>query len=207
MRVRRFQVSPIFLVNVYVVSCEETGEAMIVDPGGGFRDVTAYVADNRLRVRNIAVTHYHPDHVAALRRFRKSTGASIVAHPASERERHSAMMRAVSVGGLLFRPDPPDVAVGNGMELSVGSLRFRVEYSPGHTEDGICLVGEGAVFTGDTIMMDGVGRTDLAGGSFSKLKDSVERVIFSLPDETRMLPGHGPETTVGREKRANPFFT
>jgi glyoxylase-like metal-dependent hydrolase (beta-lactamase superfamily II) len=160
-----------------------------------------------LGVRYVLNTHCHFDHMQANADVVAATGASLALHPAD-----IPLLRAKGGANLFGMPGkespPPDVELENGQILKVGTLRFEVLHTPGHSPGGVTfyLKQEGMAFVGDVLFADGVGRTDLPGGNWGRLMRSIREVLFVMPDETIVYPGHGPQTTVGREKRHNPFL-
>jgi hydroxyacylglutathione hydrolase len=205
MLVRTIQVG-VVQTNCYVVGCEETHEAAVIDPGDNTSRILDTVKADTLVVRYIFNTHCHFDHMGANAEMVAATGAKLALHPAELpilRERGGAFWF-----GMEATESPlPAIELAHGQEISVGSLQFRVLHVPGHSPGSVAFYAaqEHAVFDGDVLFADGVGRTDLPGGDWETLKDSIERVLFALPDETRVYPGHGPATTIGREKRHNPW--
>ena len=201
--VERYE-SGFFVVNSYIVFCDETKEGMVIDPVNPQRLIRR-VREEELRIRYIVNTHTHPDHVGGNERLKKGTGAEIIAHRNALVEKKRLIMKIGSGLGLLFRVISPDRFVEDGEEIRIGSLSFQTLHTPGHTMDGICMYGEGCVFTGDTLFADSVGRTDFSGGSSKSLLKSIREKLLVLPDETVVYPGHGAETMIGRERRVNPF--
>ena len=192
--------------NCYIVGCAETREAVIIDPGDDADRILALVEEHALTVRYVLNTHCHFDHIGANAEVIAATGALLALHPAE--------IPVLSAQGLapLFgvngNDSPlPDLQLDDGDELAVGSLRFQVLLTPGHSQGGVAfyLAEQGAVFVGDALFAGGVGRTDLPGGDWDTLETSIRDVLFQLPDETVVYPGHGPTTTIGREARHNPF--
>ena len=157
-----------------------------------------------LRFRSIVCTHAHFDHVGAVRRLKEKTGAPVMIHKGDFEIYMRADKQGVLWGFQIEQPPAPDMYVVEGDEVAVGRFRLKVLHTPGHSPGGICLYGEGVIFTGDTIFAGSVGRTDFPGGSMTELKKSFARII-ALPPETRIFPGHGPLTTVKNEKEDN-FF-
>ena len=193
--------------NCYIVGCEETLEGMIVDPGGHAERILAAVEEMKLTIKYIVNTHAHFDHVIANRKLIEATGAILVIHP------DEAPILKSGGGAQLFGfpvdPSPePELLVREGDTLAVGRLVFQVMHTPGHSPGHIVLyeAKEGVLFDGDVLFYRGIGRSDLPGGSHATLINSIRQKIFTLPDETLVCSGHGPETTVGEEKRLNPWL-
>jgi len=191
-------------VNCFISYDEDSLEAMVVDPGDEPDKIIKFIEHRKLTVSRIVCTHAHFDHIGAVRRLKEKTGAPVMIHKGDA----DIYMRADKQGTLwgfhIEQPPEPDIFVNDGDEIAVGRSRFKVLHTPGHSPGGICLYGEGVIFTGDTIFAGSVGRTDFPGGSVTDLKRSFSEII-SMPPETRIFPGHGPLTTVKREKKYN-FF-
>jgi hydroxyacylglutathione hydrolase len=190
--------------NCYIVGCEETRKGVIVDPGGHPDRILAEVKRHGLAIQYVLNTHAHFDHTDANGAIVKATGAPLAIHP------KELPLLKMSGGAALFGlqadlSPPPDIELGDGDELKVGTLCLRVLHTPGHTPGHVCFyeADEGVLFDGDLLFYRGIGRTDLPGGSFPQLMDSIKRVLFALPDETVVYSGHGPATTIGEEKRLN----
>jgi hydroxyacylglutathione hydrolase len=192
--------------NCYLAACPETREAVIIDPGGHPQGILGAVQKHRLTVRYILNTHGHFDHTEANAAVVEATGASLAAHPL-ERPLLAAAGGA-SFFGLPGKPGPePDRDLVPGEELAVGTLRFQVLHTPGHTPGHVCFYEEeqGVLFGGDVLFHLGIGRADLPGGNAQQLVRSIREVLYALPDHTVVYAGHGPTTTIGAEKRHNPF--
>lgn len=192
--------------NCYVVGCDKTMKAAVIDPGDETQRILLTLADAKLTLTHIICTHGHFDHVGGNKKLKEATGASIVIHPLD-----APMLNGLSrAGGLWgFRVDdspPPDILVEEGDALSVGTIEFKVLHTPGHSPGGISLYYNGVVFVGDTLFAGSIGRTDFPGGSYSTLISSVQNKLFTLGDDIQVFSGHGPATTIGTEKRYNPFF-
>jgi hydroxyacylglutathione hydrolase len=193
--------------NCYIVGCEETQEGVVIDPGEHPKRILKAIEDSGLAIRYVLNTHCHFDHVGANAEIVTATGAPLALHPA---ELPILQARGgAALFGVMARESPlPDVELEPGQVLEVGTLRFQVLYTPGHSPGGVTfyLEQEGVAFDGDVLFAGGVGRTDLPGGDWDTLMHSIHQVLFALPDETVLYPGHGPKTTVGREKAHNPWL-
>ena len=208
MIVKALVVGP-FASNCFIVGSEKTMEGMIIDPGADAQNILNIVRSLGLRIILIVATHNHIDHVGALRYVKDETGAKYAVHEADAKEAKPAMfgrMMGLMLGSSLRAPPKPDRLLNDGDVIEIGDLKLQVLYTPGHTPGGISLLGEGVVFSGDTLFNFGIGRTDLAGGDYGKLMDSIITKLMVLPDTTVVYPGHGPETTIGAEKKWNPFL-
>lgn len=202
-------VLPVGLIqtNCYVVGCEETKEGAIIDPGGNPDRILAEVDRLGLEIKYILNTHAHFDHTDANGALVEATGAPLALHP-----QERALLEAAggaALFGLHADPSPaPDLDLQDGDELTVGQLRFEVLHTPGHTPGHVCFhePNEKILFDGDVLFFRGVGRTDLPGGSWQQLMHSIQDVLFALPDDTVVYSGHGQKTTIGDEKRSNPWL-
>jgi glyoxylase-like metal-dependent hydrolase (beta-lactamase superfamily II) len=198
-----------FVENCYLVLDERTGECAVVDPGEEADLILDRLAATGAKAVAIWLTHAHVDHVLGVPRVATATGAPVFLHPA-DRPLYDAVPEQAAWFGLAAPPlPPPDRSFTHGEMVRVGGLEFAVRHTPGHSPGSVCLVGpaEGVVFGGDVLFAGSIGRTDLPGGDFESLIASIERELLSLPDPTIVYTGHGPETTVGRERRSNPFLT
>jgi glyoxylase-like metal-dependent hydrolase (beta-lactamase superfamily II) len=195
--------------NCYIVGSSSTKQGMIIDPGAEAGTILRTVQQMGLSVPLIVVTHAHIDHIDALRTVKERTNAQFAIHKA-ERELLSdapPMGILTSLGLTHFKSPPnPDRLLKDGDRIDIGDLQFEVLHTPGHSPGGICLVGHGVVFSGDTLFNYGIGRTDFRGGSYELLMKSIREKLMVLPDETIVYPGHGPATTIGDERRGNPFL-
>jgi hydroxyacylglutathione hydrolase len=188
--------------NCYIVLDEATKKAMVVDPGDEPDRIEELTRD--LDVLYIVLSHAHFDHVGAVAEMREATGARVALHE-KEVEVYDTAKDQASFWGYDMDPLPePDLTLKEGQELKVGGMSFRVLHTPGHSPGGICLYGEGVVFTGDTLFAGSVGRTDFPGGDMGQLRASFRR-LMELPGETRVLAGHGPPSTIERERTENLF--
>jgi hydroxyacylglutathione hydrolase len=197
-----------FAANCYIVGSSTGKQGMIIDPGAEPDSILKTVRQTGLSIVTIAVTHAHIDHVGALRQVQQSTGAQFAIHEAEKGLAFSVPMRMLTSLGIspVKSPPRPDRLLKDGDRIDLGDLSFEVLYTPGHSAGGICLSGHGVVFSGDTLFNLGVGRTDFPGMSHERLIKSIREKLMVLPDETLVYPGHGPRTTIGDERRGNPFL-
>ena len=192
--------------NCYIVGCEETREGVVIDPGGHPVRILKAIKESGLTIRYVLNTHCHFDHMGANADIVAATGAPLALHPAELPILKSR--GGASWFGIPVQESPlPDLELQSGQVLEVGTLRFQVLYTPGHSPGGVTfyLEEEGVAFDGDVLFRMGVGRIDLPGGDWDTLVRSIREVLFALPDETILYSGHGPKTTVGQEKRSNPW--
>ena len=205
MIIEQLEVGPI-MANCYIVGCEETGKAVAIDPGDDSARILPRLASKKLTVLCLINTHGHFDHVGGNRRMKAATEAPLLIHEGDAPMLHRLASDA-SMFGLSAENSPaPDRTLADGDTIEFGAHTLTVLHTPGHSPGGIALHGHGCVFVGDTLFSGSIGRTDLPGGDYDTLIRSVREKLFSLPDDTRVFCGHGPETTIGREKRHNPFF-
>jgi glyoxylase-like metal-dependent hydrolase (beta-lactamase superfamily II) len=197
----------VFAENCYLVVDERAGACAIVDPGQEAGLILHKVAETGARPVAIWLTHAHVDHVLGVPRVRAATGAPIYLHPA-DRAMYDAAPQLAAAWGLRGEPmPPPDHSWTHGDVVRAGGLAFTVRHTPGHAPGHVVLVGDGVVLAGDVLFRDSIGRADLPGGDMETLLASIERELLSLPDAHIVHSGHGPDTTIGRERRSNPFLT
>lgn len=202
---RKLEFGP-FAGNCYIVGSESTGEGMIIDPSTQGEDIMRQVEGLGLKVKIIVLTHGHMDHTGALAEVKEATGAEVAinANDAPYLQDNHPMMQMFSRSSKEM--PAPDRLLENGDTIDIGELRFRVLHTPGHTPGGISLLGEGVVFTGDTLFQFSIGRADFPGASYEEELESIRTRLLTLPDETTVYPGHGPDTTIGVERKFNPFL-
>ena len=202
--VHQMSVGPL-QVNCFIVACQRTGEAAVIDPGGEGEKILQLADQEGFDIRMIVNTHGHFDHIGANRHIVEKTGAELLIHADDLPLLQNARSHA-EVYGLSVSPSPePDRLLSQGDSVQFGDLSFSVLHVPGHSPGGICLYGDDHLFVGDVLFSGSIGRTDLPGGDFDALLHGVRERLFALPDETIVHPGHGPDTTIGRERRMNPF--
>ncbi len=198
-----------FASNCYILGAESSKKGLIIDPGAEAKRILRVVNDLGLTIQLIVATHVHVDHVGALGPIKEATGAIFAIHEA-EAEASLGMfsrMLATMMGGSFSKLPEPDRLLKDGDKIDVDDLHFTVLHTPGHSPGGISLLGDGVVFSGDTLFNYGIGRTDFPGCSYAQIMDSIRTKLMTLPDNTVVFPGHGPSTTIGEERRGNPFLT
>jgi len=195
-------------VNCYILGDEETKEAVVIDPGGDEEEILEALKYAELNLKYIIDTHGHFDHVDANQPLKEATGAKIAIHEADAQMLSQPSADAMFFTGNRVRLSQADLLLKEDDLLSFGTYRLKVLHTPGHTPGGISLVLEGHtyVYVGDLLFAGSIGRTDFPGGSFDDLIQAVRTKIFPLGDRYAVYPGHGPVTTVGQERKYNPFF-
>jgi glyoxylase-like metal-dependent hydrolase (beta-lactamase superfamily II) len=194
--------------NCSILGDESSREAIVIDPGDDIADILAIIEKHNLAVKQIVITHAHIDHVGGAMKLRAATGAPILLNHNDNTLLKMLDLQAAWIG----MPSPGKVDIDHSLNeqdtVQAGSLVGTVMHTPGHTEGSICLYfpAEKKLIAGDTLFAGSIGRTDLAGGSFEKIIRSLNNKLLSLPDETAVVPGHGPLTTIGAERETNPFL-
>ena len=194
----------------YIVSDTLNKEAFVIDPAGDEEKVVDRINQQGLNLKYIVNTHGHPGHTCGNAKVKELTGAKIVMHEEDDRIFNSPEgQQMAKQWGFPLSP-PADIVVKDDDEIVVGEVSLKVIYTPGHSPGGICLLGDGNLFTGDTLFVGAIGRTDLPGASLSQFMDSIKDRLLTLPGETVVWPGHDygvrPSSTIGDEKRTNPFL-
>jgi len=194
--------------NCSVIGDENTREALVIDPGDDIENVLALVRKHKLQVKQIVITHAHIDHVGGAMKLRAATGAPLLLNQNDYALLKMLDMQAVWVGMASPGKVEIDGSIAAGETVTAGSLSATILHTPGHTEGSICLYfpAEQKLIAGDTLFAGSIGRTDLPGGSMQKILRSLHGTVLSLPDETVVVPGHGPLTTIGEERQTNPFL-
>lgn len=205
MRVRRLTLGP-FQSNCYVVSADG-GPCVVIDPGSEVERIEAAVQEMGGELAAILLTHAHLDHIGAVEPLRVDHDVPIYLHAEDRSLYEAAEDQAAAFGLSVPPPPPPDHALSHGDRLRFGDLAFRVRHAPGHSPGHVVLVTEGVAFVGDCVFQGSIGRTDLPGGDARTLLASIREQILTLPPDSVLYPGHGPDTTVAREASSNPFLT
>ncbi|HWH58991.1 MAG TPA: MBL fold metallo-hydrolase [Terriglobales bacterium] len=194
--------------NCSIIGDETTRDAMVIDPGDDIADVLAIIQKHKLQVRQIFITHAHIDHVGGAMKLRQATGAPILMN-----QNDYALVKMLDVQAAWLGMKSPgqveiDRSVGDSDKVEAGPLVANVIHTPGHTEGSVCLYfsAQQKLIAGDTLFAGSIGRTDLPGGSYDKIIRSLHDKVLALPDETLVVPGHGPLTTIGDERESNPFL-
>jgi len=195
-----------FTENCWVIGNRRTGEGICVDPGDQPDEVLAMARDMGLRIKYIANSHGHIDHILGVGAVRDATGAKFLLHAGDlEMARNTATMAKGWMGIDIVNPPDPDAFLSDGDDIDIDGLKLRVLHTPGHTRGSVCFYANGVLFAGDTLFQGSVGRTDLPGGDEAEELASIVDRLLVLPDETIVLPGHMAQTTIGEERQRNPF--
>ncbi|HUW65366.1 MAG TPA: MBL fold metallo-hydrolase [Spirochaetia bacterium] len=200
-----FAVGPIE-ANCYIVGCERTREAVVVDPGAEGEHILSRLQELDLKAGKIILTHGHGDHIGAVEEVRTATGALVLVHQADADCLTRPDRNLSAFMGVRMEFAPADRLLADGDEIKVGDIILTVLHTPGHTLGGICLSFDHGVLTGDTLFAGSVGRSDFPGGNHTQLIESIKQKLMVLSDDTRVYPGHGPMTTIGAERRENPYL-
>lgn len=203
--IKTIEVGPLE-VNCYIIGSESTRAVFIIDPGDDVARILTVVREGNLSVEGIINTHGHVDHAGGVKHLQDELGAPYYIHRAEQPILDALPLQQEQFGLYLSGIPRPDHHLEHEQILSAGDIRLKVLHTPGHSPGGICLHTGDVLFTGDTLFAGSVGRCDLPGGDPEKLESSITRHILTLPDSTRVYPGHGPMTTIGRERRFNPFL-
>jgi hydroxyacylglutathione hydrolase len=205
MLLMRLVVGPL-QVNCFMIADEKTKDAVVIDPGDDAEDILRIIREKGLKVRYIVNTHGHFDHIGANKAVKDATGAEILMHADDAPVLASAARQAAAFGMGPVSSPPPDRFVKHGDIIKAGEIELKVLHTPGHSPGGISLQEQGIVFTGDALFAGSIGRTDLPGGDLMTLINAIKSHVMSLPDDTKVFSGHGPATTVGDERKENPFL-
>ncbi len=205
MHIYKLAVGP-FEMNAYIVAEGTGGHCLLIDPGDEPERITEKIARHRLKPERILITHAHIDHIRHLKTIQEQLQVPLFMHeddlPLLENINEQALFFDLNTSGV------PEVHgfVRDNEEIAIGSLRIKIMHVPGHSPGGICLQADNHLFAGDVLFKESIGRTDLYGGNFEQLRNSIKEKLLTLPDETIVHPGHGDDTTIGHEKLRNPFL-
>lgn len=205
MKILHLELGPIG-TNCYIVYDETSKEAMLIDPAWDYEQIDKTLRDHGLTLKFVFLTHGHADHIGALQEVRNKKDVPVYVGKGDSFLIQNSANNLSAFMGKKIECTSPEFTVSDGDSITLGSLSFTVYETPGHTPGGVCLYGEGVVFAGDTLFRYSIGRTDFSGGSYQQLIDSIEQKLMVLPEDTIVLPGHGPSTTIGDEKARNPFL-
>lgn len=208
MNIETLVVGPIE-TNCYIASDPVSREAVIIDAGDDAEEILAYVEQNRLQVKYLLNTHGHFDHIQANDAIREKTGAQLAIHADDVELLASPEKVSAGMMSVIHGCREPELVLHNGDTIAFGPYQLRVIYTPGHSKGGCCFyeVQEKVCFTGDTLFRGSIGRTDLYGGNYAVLLKSVRERLQVVADDVTIYPGHGPESTMAFERRANPYLT
>lgn len=208
MFLKQMQVGPM-AVFAYIIGDPESGEGLVIDPAANVDGIIAGARKNNINIKYIVNTHGHVDHIAGNTEMKAKTGAQIIVHKDDAPLLVFTPIAVYRMFGAQQSP-PADITVSDGDTITIGNVSLKVIHTPGHSPGGMSLYTKGYVFTGDTLFVEAVGRTDLPGGSWSVMRNSITDRLCTLPDKTKVMPGHNygrmPTSTIGHEKKYNPFL-
>ena len=205
MRMKSFTVGPLG-VNCYVLQDDFSDAGLVIDPGGNAEELLQYLKQEHISLQTIVNTHGHGDRIGADDRLRQATGARLLIHAADAPMLADARANLSAYMGFTVQAAPADAFLQDGETLQVGHMSFTVLHTPGHSPGGICLFGEGVLFSGDSLFAESIGRCDFPVASETELVAALQKKILPLPDDVKVYPGHGPGTTIGWERQHNPYL-
>ncbi|WP_422485232.1 MBL fold metallo-hydrolase [Gudongella sp. DL1XJH-153] len=204
MIVKRLQAG-VYAANCYIIHTED-GKGIVVDPAGDVEDIMSYITAKGIRVDSIILTHGHGDHIGGVMELKNKLKIPVMVHSADEDMVKNAdlnLSTSMPIGDVSFKPD---ILLKDGEIILVGNKEIKIIHTPGHTRGGICILMDNILITGDTLFKGSIGRTDLYGGDFDMLIESIMSKLMVLAEETKIYPGHGEDSTIGFEKKNNPFI-
>ena len=205
MQYKIFNVLPTYGTNTYLVWDEDSKEAIMIDPAAPDKILIQEIQRKGLNLKFVVNTHGHGDHIAGNKLLKDNFKIQLCIHRDDAKMLTDPHLNFSSSIGFNLVSPKTDIILEEGGIIKLGNMEIKIIHTPGHTKGGICLYVDNLLFSGDTLFFESIGRTDLPGGNYSDLEKSIKEKLFTLPDETIILPGHGPETTIGHEKVENPF--
>lgn len=199
-------VTPGMGVNCYLVSCNKTNKAIVIDPGAGAKRILNWLKESGKEISLIVLTHGHYDHIGAVEDLRKELNVKVAIHEDDAEMLKDPAKNLSSYMGKNLVLSSAEIILKDNQEITIGEMIIKVFHTPGHTPGGICLLTEDGLISGDTLFNGSVGRTDFPGGDMRQLLQSIEEKIMILNDEIKVFPGHESDTSIGRERKTNPFI-
>lgn len=196
----------IYAANCYLVYSENNKEAIVIDPGGDVDDIIAQIENLGLDIKYIILTHGHGDHIGGVRELKKYKNVPVAIHKDDEDLLNDGEKNLSSIMAMGTIEETADILLNEGDKIHFGNLTGKIIHTPGHTPGGITIEIDNGLFTGDTLFAGSIGRTDLLGGCFENIISSIKNKLLIYPDDTIVYPGHGPTSTIEKEKRFNPFL-
>jgi len=199
------KVTPGMGANCYLVSCEKTKKAAVIDPGSGSQMLSKWIKEHDVEITRIILTHGHYDHIGAVEDLRREFQAKVAIHQDDAEMLNNSRKNLASFMGWDFTIPPADILLEDNQVIEIGEKKLQVLHTPGHSPGSICLLLEDGLISGDTLFEGSVGRTDFPGGDMRKLLKSIHQKLMVLNDNTKVYPGHEGSTTIGRERMSNPY--
>lgn len=198
-------VAGVYGVNCYIIGDEESKKGAVIDPGGSLNEIISIVSDNKINIEYIILTHGHGDHIGAVKDLKENTNSKILAHEAEKDILNKSENNLTALMGMDIIEIEADEYLKEGQTVKLGKLELNIIHTPGHTPGCMCIKVDDIMFTGDTLFAGSIGRTDLPGGDYDTIMNSLEK-LSKLDDEITIYPGHGPASEIGIEKSINPYM-